>query len=705
MSETSLVQQEVALRGPGLSLAFAVVDEALRLVQMQRADGAPMLFADEACRVATAGPVGNPLAVVLYGPGGELICPASSFRVAEHEADGQRLWARLEHHDQPMVLLLEISVEGHVATWRGQMGWNGAEAVEADIYFPLLSRLGVAEVGGGRTIMPENGGAALGPLDAVNYRRAYMGNLASAAFLIEGDAVGLAFLDEHPADHGADPAACVQRSYVVGNDFPVAPDSSWGDRRGETRRGPDGPFVGVCHRRRFRAAPVEGTTDSNGEPYLSPFTGDVADLGPVRTYAYRGGWRDGADWLREQRRHTVMRTSPADWYRRTSFISEAMGDVLVDHGRTLHDLRPLLAARRELGSDLFLIPGFHEPELVGGRHNWLNRGDYVLAAQNLGGLDAARRGIEAVHQAGGRVIFYIEGLILWKRSRVGRHFGRQWALMNADGSCYEHYEGFWHMCPACQPWRQWLARTCARIVEQTGVDGFFIDSQCATSSKRCYNPQHEHPHPDVWNWGVCELLRQVRQAVDAVNPGTVLLVEGAADMVRPWVDGFISHSHQWTGMRFNVPLLRYLHPEIRTFESWSSEKRGGADRPIEALHLFNAVTGQRIYAHQPNAGRMQALSRLTRDYYDAYPEICTSDLSNPPPACEAPILAELFDSVPRVMTVANPTPQRWRACIGLPGREAGMLLDRVSGQRVAVEAGHATLPLEPWGYAAYELRA
>lgn len=102
---------------------------------------------------------------------------------------------------------------------------------------------------------------------------------------------------------------------------------------------------------------------------------------------------------------------------------------------------------------------------------------------------------------------------------------------------------------------------------------------------------------------------------------------------------------------------------------------------------------------------MQALSRLTRDYYDAYPEICASDLSNPPPACEAPIRAELFDSLPRVMTVANPAPQRWRACIGLPGREAGMLLDRVSGQRVAVEAGHATLPLEPWGYAAYELRA
>ena len=694
---------EVGLRGPGLIVTLSVADERLGLVQMQRRDDAPLLYGDAQRTAAGAGATGNPFAVVLRLDAGEEICPADSFRLVDHEVDDQRFWGRLEHRHHPMTMLLEIRVAGNVATWRGQLGWNGDEAVEADVYLPLFSRLGVG--GGGRAILPQNGGAVFGPLDEVNFRRAYMGNLASPVFLLDGDGRGLAFVDENEADLAADPAGCVQRSYVVGNAFPVAMDSAGVDRASKQAAGEDGPFAGVCHRRRLRGATRDGATGGNGDPYVSPFRGDVADLGPVRTYAYKGGWRDGADWLREQRRHVVCRVSPAQWYRRTTFISEDMGDNLVRAGRTFHDFRALTAEKRERGSDLFLIPGFHDPELIGSHHNWLNRGDYVLAAQNLGGPEAARQGIEAVHQAGGRVLYYVEGLILWKRSRVGREYGQRWALMNRDGSYYEHYAGFWHMCPACPQWRQWLAQTCARIVQETGVDGFFIDSQCATSNHRCYNPEHEHPHPDVWNWGVREMLRDVREAVDAVNPQTIILVEGAADMARRWADGFITHTHEWTDMRFDVPLMRYLHPEIRTFESWSNSRRAPAGRPIEALHLLNAVTGQRIYAHEPQAERMKWLSRRTRDYYDAYPEICTSHLSNPAPACDEPIHAELFESAPRIVTVANPTAEPRTARMTLPVSRAGLLYDRISGRCVAVADGVATLDLEPWQYIAFEVRA
>ena len=108
---------------------------------------------------------------------------------------------------------------------------------------------------------------------------------------------------------------------------------------------------------------------------------------------------------------------------------------------------------------------------------------------------------------------------MWKRSRIGRTLGQEWALMEQDGSYTEHYKGFWHMCPAVPEWQDWLARTMAEIVRTTGVDGFFIDSTLATYNHRCFNPAHHHPHPDVWNWGVRRMLRRVREELDKVNPG------------------------------------------------------------------------------------------------------------------------------------------------------------------------------------------
>ncbi|MCL6615470.1 MAG: DUF6259 domain-containing protein, partial [Firmicutes bacterium] len=299
-------------------------------------------------------------------------------------------------------------------------------------------------------------------------------------------------------------------------------------------------------------------------------------------------------------------------------------------------------------------------------------------------IEAARKGIEAVHRRGGRVIYYVEGLIVWKGSRLGLSKGGEWALQEPDGSYTEHYKGYWHMCPACEGWQDWLAETCAAMVKTLGVDGFFIDSLCATYNHRCYNPGHRHPHPDVWNWGIRRLFAKIRAAVDKVNPETILFTEGCADLAREFVDGFIVHSHDWTGFTFLLSFLRYLHPEIRAYESWARSAIA-PPMPLAELHVRNFVNGLRIYAHEPDHEEMAELARRARRYHDSYPEICDCPISEREVAAEN-CLAELFiGRSAHVLTVGNPTGERVEAGLALPG---------VTGRQPQPPGYHAT-PVVP----------
>lgn len=310
--------------------------------------------------------------------------------------------------------------------------------------------------------------------------------------------------------------------------------------------------------------------------------------------------------------------------------------------------------------------------------------------------------MDAIHRQGGRIIYYVEGLIMWKRSRIGHTKGKEWALMKADGAYDDHYKGFWHMCPACAGWCDWIAETCAEIVKTTGIDGFFIDSMCATHNHRCYNPDHRHPHPDVWNWGVRKMMRRIREATDAVDPGTILIVEGCGDITREFADGFLSHGHSWSGMALDEPVVRFLHPDMRAFESWASRREIAAEKPMEKLHVWNSVNGYRIYAHNPDCDEMADLGVRTRRYYDAFPEICDNDMSVLEVECDN-CIAQLFEGAPPVITAGNVTGGHAQARLDLP-ISCGMLFDRVDSKRVPVVDGRAEFSLAPWEFRAFEIR-
>ena len=680
----------------------------LALQQMERRGLPPVLYADAALRHAGASAIGNPLHVIILTGAYAGSYPMSAFSLTHLDHTADRLLAYLQHPAVPMQIGLEVTVEGDAVTWRAQVVWNGAEDADADIYFPLLSRVKL-DGASDRLIAAHISGATYDSIASLNFTASYLGGLSSPAFLLQGSEHGVAFLERNRADLAADPAGCHQRSCVVGTKFPLPPN---GDAALATPAGEDGPFAGWRHRRlllgssRFGGEAAYQDAETHGELPLKK-VGDSVDLGPLQTYLYRGPWKTGALWLREKRQHLPFRQSPAKWYRDSSFLSEQDPDALLRMNGSFYDLPLLLEERHALGSDMMSLPGFTEPEILGTAENMLNRGDYAYPAENLGGWEALRRGVDATHRRGGHVLLYVEGLIVWKRSRIGRGKAQEWALMDADGKFTKNYQGFFDMCPAVPEWQDWFARTLAEVVRTTGVDGFFMDSMLATDNHRCFNPKHAHaPQPDIWNWGLRRVLQRVREEVDKVDPATVLLCEGAGDLARQFTDGSLSHTHAWSRMHFSTPLLRFLHPQLRAFEATGQQPRAKESRTAPVLWplLWTAVQGHRIFVEEENHQQIGPHSRRIREYFDLFPEICDAEMSSTD-VVTSNCIAQSFDGLPPVLTVGNDSDTARQATVQFPAAApVGLLFDRRDGTRVPVADGKASFPLEPWQFRAFELR-
>jgi Domain of unknown function (DUF6259) len=702
--------EEIVLTGSLTRIEFSKTGTVLRLKQIQREGHPPLLYSGGDLHQAGVDALGNPMAVVVLSGPNRGSYGMDTFRITKFGSTGSRLLVYLTHKSLPLQTGLDIAIQGDVIEWRGQAIWNGADDVDVDFYFPLLSRVQLAGPGHDRLIAGELSGTARGPLDKLNFSQTYLGGLSTPAFLLDGGDRGLAFLEDSRADFAADPAGCRQRSAVIGTVFPMEDNL---DVAIALPKGDAGPFAGWRHRRlllgtsRFGGQAEYDKAESHGTLPMAKL-GDSVDMGPVLSYAYEGPWKAGAIWLRERRQMVPMRTSPAEWYRDTTFLAEESPDGLLRAGRTLYDLPLVLTERRGVGSDMLSLPGFSEPEILGTEENMLNRGDYFYPAENLGGLEAMRRGVEAAHRQGGHVLLYVEGLIVWKRSRIGRSKAGEWALMNADGTLTENYRGFFDMCPAERGWQDWFATTLADVVRETGVDGFFMDSMLATDNHRCFNPKHAHaPQPDIWNWGLRQVLRRVREEVDKANPNTILLCEGVGDMAREYIDGTLSHGHAWTGMKFTVPLLRFLHPQMRAFEAWGMEPRGrnAPPWPVAKPLLWNAVNGYRVFAELESQEQLAPLGRMVRRYYDMYPEICDAPVSVFDIDCPD-AWTQLFESLPRVLTAANPKEGATKAQLTFPAEvQSGLLFDRCTGKTIPVRFGKAEVDLAPWEFRAFELRA
>ncbi len=236
-------------------------------------------------------------------------------------------------------------------------------------------------------------------------------------------------------------------------------------------------------------------------------------------------------------------TQSPDWFRRCPALyvptAESAGAGMLTYAgpttTTLHEridsfdrLPELLDQAEALGTNTIYLVDYYQgwPEQPR-RFFWINKGDYAPRT-DLGGAEAFRRGIEAIHARGGRIILYVEGFIISKRSEVGKAHGLEWTIMTPDGPPVQPYPGNWHMCSACPGWIEYLAGVCRRLVGDYGVDGIHVDSYGYQSDWRCVSGEHGHEQgkASVFNDGCVEVVRRLREAMHEEDSEAVALVEG-----------------------------------------------------------------------------------------------------------------------------------------------------------------------------------
>jgi len=282
--------------------------------------------------------------------------------------------------------------------------------------------------------------------------------------------------------------------------------------------------------------------------YFPPVTlppGASLDLPPVRMLVYRGDWRPAARAYRAWFEHAYTCVEPPEWFRRSDGL---VGRHFRKKGRRVEKRYRYMYALdsfRELPAVHLRVPVDNSEYAFYCRgsmdHMVHTDGDNIIR-DDLGGAKAMREGIAGVHRLGLHSTLYIEGYIVHEGSELARS-GRaeRWAVMDKDGSMVGPYSkhGFYHMCPGCVEWQDYLADTAARLLRETGADGIRLDS-LGHHFLPCYNPAHRHASPFGYNEWMKQLLAKVSRAALEVNPDVLLTTEGPVDWFGRWFHGALS---------------------------------------------------------------------------------------------------------------------------------------------------------------------
>jgi len=201
-----------------------------------------------------------------------------------------------------------------------------------------------------------------------------------------------------------------------------------------------------------------------------------------------------------------------------------------------------------------------------------NPGDYDGYNERWGGLSALREAIRKYQQMGALVTLYTDPLRVDDNTNCARRWGSQHCIRKADGTPQTHYEA-WNPCLEVAEYRQWVAATMARVIRETGADGLRLDEYGHCGSA-CFSKLHEHTFAErgttEWQRCIAESTKLVREAMDAVKPGSVLTTEHPGyDYLMPWIEGCITYDLTVlaTPLRpMECNLQRFYFPECKCYE-------------------------------------------------------------------------------------------------------------------------------------------
>lgn len=203
---------------------------------------------------------------------------------------------------------------------------------------------------------------------------------------------------------------------------------------------------------------------------------------------------------------------------------------ITERMKSFEDLPLVLDDARRFGCNVVYLVDYWE----GG---YEMKSEYVPRS-DLGGPEAFKKGIQALHEAGGKIIIYLEAFIVSRRTEWAKKHS-DWAMMDEDGKFYSYYDTgdrFYLMYPGPgSGWREYISDLARDMVSKYDVDGIVLDSYGYQWDWIDYNPSHPAGlDKTVWNKYAVKLVQDVRRKVQEVKPDAIVMLEG--DEFTPLLD-------------------------------------------------------------------------------------------------------------------------------------------------------------------------
>ena len=280
---------------------------------------------------------------------------------------------------------------------------------------------------------------------------------------------------------------------------------------------------------------------------------------------------------------------------------------------SFHQLPRLLDEAKSLGTNILYLWDYWEGAPEGSRPAYWNKGDYK-PRQDLGGADALRQGIQALHGQGGRVVFYLEWFIAFHHSEIGKAYGEHWAARRHNGDPHDHYRQNYSL-PASGAWRDHLINVAVRLVREYDIDGIYLDSMGwqmnLPAVTRAGNKRYTSKEFSV---EALRFVEHLRAAIREIKPDAVVFGENTGGSLPHLWDGGLSADFVWLAEQNQRKLLaspaRYGVPNLNLYSNGYTRNEthqifaGG-----HSLALANA--------HLPDAEYIRRLVHVRQRYKDA----------------------------------------------------------------------------------------
>jgi len=245
--------------------------------------------------------------------------------------------------------------------------------------------------------------------------------------------------------------------------------------------------------------------------------------------------------------------------------------AITDQIKSFTQLPEYLHQARRVNTNLIYLADYWE----GG---YFNKGDYI-PRPDLGGPEAFREGIKAIHELGGKIIIYLEPFIVSRQtSRIGREKGKNWAIMDRDGKHYPYYMlpiadyTYYIMWPGKgSGWSKYLADLAEHMLVEYDVDGFHLDDYGFVQGWMDHHPDHtDGLEPGEFDVRAVDMVYDFCKRVKDVKPEAVVMMEGseredlmaACDGAQHWLFSYLSQKPWFREKPYKIFTSEFSLPQM-----------------------------------------------------------------------------------------------------------------------------------------------